>query len=361
MEKVKKTKMVAFVVFVGCVFIFVMFFWSQEFAKEASEMSLERVGESVRRVPSKNSEKVSTSVAVAEFNGALDDRSSHRVQKTSVLTLRQKLDNEKLLSEEYSRSLYGEVITLSDALLLKRLLDAGVEVPEDLAHKMKLGVLTKQEQDEISILVFSSRSEEEAFLDDAKDSKQIIAAAKERQKETGKYYGNKVLEHPIAYRNAKFGEIAEVLNEGAVLPDDALTMMVMQKNLELAKELTNNGYELDVDYVNPRNGMTAIESFLDTFVIFPDGDGAQSAINTVNTLLELGVPSQIDNGTRDALDILLAGALNQESRDGAIIIAQVGEILLQRDFKLTRSHKELLAQNEEKYGDIFSNFLALSR
>jgi len=269
------------------------------------------------------------------------EKSSHHAN-TNLMSIDDKIDNEELMGRKKVLSDNdGKEVIFSDAFLLDRLLAAGVDVPEDLAERMKTGRLTKEDENDISILVFSIRTEEEAMFDNATDFSDLRMEAKKMEEATGEFYGSRMLEHSLAYKNATYDDLAEIFEEGGELPDNALTLMVYQDNLELAKELKEVGYSIGENHVNPYNGMTAIEEYANGLAIFPGGDGLDGSVRRLSDLIALGVPRQLDDGTRDAIDILLQGAVHQ-SREDAEILLRSSQFLLKNGFDITRSHIELM-------------------
>lgn len=273
---------------------------------------------------------------------------SYHEEKVANTPLSSKLIKEAYLNKMASAN--NEV--LSPKGMYEELVRRGVKVDEELAVRMKNNVATPDDWREVSILISAIMSEEESFkveLSQYNNFNDLKRVCEERSKSTGIYYGNELLKHENAYVGASVNDIAEILNNGASLPEDAVLLMARSNNLTLALDLQKKGYAVDVSYIDKYKNQNILEAYVENYSIYDDG----KALETIDHLLQLGVALKVDDGTRDPLDYVLTNITpdNAESR------FSVAKKLLDAGLTLEDSHNELLNELKISNPEIYKKFV----
>lgn len=225
-----------------------------------------------------------------------------------------KLSIDAKKSKEIELSALG-VQVFSQKDLYDALIRNHANVDADMAIRMKNNNMTDYDWGMIEVFAAALLPANENFkieLTQYKNFEEIKRAFKRREQETGYFDGAGLLGEPNAYVGASFDEIKEIVDSGVRLPDDALVNMVYADNINLAEELIASGYSIRTDYLNKSKAMSAVEVLAEQYAINPYGKSAAQQFEKTRKLLALGVPMNINDGTRGVLDIVLEGAYNYD-------------------------------------------------
>jgi hypothetical protein len=252
----------------------------------------------------------------------------------------------------------ADLTLMSDNLVYEFLIKKGAKIDSDMAKRMQAEAMTSQDREMVNIYFAQLFSEEENFkveVEQYNNFDDMNDAFDKRTKASGVYYGNDLLKQPMAYRGIKFDDVKQLLDSGAVLPDDVMQHMIYSNNVDLAIALKNAGYNINVNYIDKYQSMNTIELQAERFVINPDLASAEEQINTIKKLVDIGVSVKVDDGTRDALDIVLGGVSNQ-GIDQAKILLSLAKSLHELGIPLEQSHFQLLANIRNKFPDLYSQY-----
>ncbi len=259
----------------------------------------------------------------------------------------------KLANEKQEKILPRE---LYDALIRR-----GAVVDKDMALRMQTNSMTASDWSKIDIYAAELLSEEDNFhieLWKYKNFDEISSAFEQRKIKTGVFYGTDLLNEPNAYRGAKFGKIKEIIDSGAMLPEDFIKKAVNAGNIDLAIQLKAAGYNVNADFIDKHKLMNAIELQVENYALNPYGFTYEDGLNDIQKLIDLGVPLKVGDGTRDALDLALYGAYNQEGEE-AVKLIMLAKKLHDLGLPIEPSHEELIAQiknNRPYLSDQFADF-----
>jgi hypothetical protein len=96
--------------------------------------------------------------------------------------------------------------------------------------------------------------------------------------------------------------------------------------------------------------LTQIETLVELYSIVPYD--SQKLVDDVKKLIDIGVPLKVNDGTRDALDIVLNGILVHDEKTSEQLM-NVAIELNNLGVVAEASHQELLERLKQKYPDIY--------
>jgi hypothetical protein len=249
---------------------------------------------------------------------------------------------------------------LTENNLYLNLKDKGVNIESDMADRMRRGQMTEKDFEWLQVQIANDLSEEENFsieMSGVESFKKLKSAYDERSKNTGLYYGNEILNAPVSFRDASSIEIIEVLKSGSVLPRDALLNMIANNRLDLAVELTIAGFPLDANYYDDTTTLGLMEIQVQALSWDPQKTPVDQQLKYIDILKDLGVPLKEQDGTRDALDRALEYSLTTTDADNAERLIILAKKLNSVGIPVEASHKELLANLQIKYPDLYQKYL----
>lgn len=259
---------------------------------------------------------------------------------------------------ELNRLAAKEIAIYSDEKLFDILTKRGAKIDAEMAARMKSESMTAKDREVVNILIAELFSEEENFKIELKQYNgfnELKEAADRRSEKTGLFYGEDLLSEPMIYKNATFHDIKNLLDSGADLPENAIEFMIYAGNIDVAVELKNAGYNLNTNYVDKLRSMNAIETQASKYAANPYATSAEEQINTFKKLLDLGVDLKVNDGTRDALDIVL-GAVNHQYSDQAEKLLIVAKNFHELGIPLEKSHFQLLEEIKSKHPDLHKKY-----
>lgn len=260
---------------------------------------------------------------------------------------------EKMAKElELNKYAMNQEALISAKTIYEKLIERGAVIDRELEGRMMKDGVTADDWREITILISDFLSVDESFnveLSQYSNFQELKRAFDERRKSTGRYYGNELLAQESAYKDATVADILGVLNTGAVLPEDAALLMMRSNNLALISDLQKAGHAVDVNYMDKYQSQNLLEAYVASYSIYDDG----RAIETIDQILQLGVPVIVNDGTRDPLDYVLANVTpsNAASR------FSVAKKLMSSGLVLGASHNELLDQLKINNPDLYKEFI----
>lgn len=266
--------------------------------------------------------------------------------------IQKKLNMESLLNARAAKNINA----YSDEKRYQLLIEKGFDLPTDLLERVRAGNTAYEDEKLIQLLLAADATEEENFWMEMKDQKSfhdLKALVEQMQNNNGHFYGDDLLKEGITYKDATADDIVSVLNTGAQLPDDVLQKIVAMDNVDLAVELYKDGVALNTGYVDPLSTMTPIEFLVELYSIAPHD--YQKLINDVKKLMAIGAPLNVNDDTRDTLDILLSRAIAHNERMSEEIVKAAVE-LNALGVPLGESHKELLTDLSRKHPNIFNTY-----
>lgn len=250
-----------------------------------------------------------------------------------------KVAKEKKLNIEASRN----INVFSEESRYLMLVSKKLDLPSELLQRVRAGSTTYEDEKLIQLLISSTLTEEENFdleIKQLESFKALKAATDKRGILTGLFYGNAILNEGITYRDAAVEDIEEIIKSGAELPGNVLQKIIAMDNIDLAVDLHKKGFSLNVGHVDELTSITPIEMIADLYVIHPY-DSPKAVADKINKLIGIGVPIKINDGTRDPLDFVLAGALTKNG-EGAENLIQLAIELNKMGLQLDVSHREIL-------------------
>lgn len=261
--------------------------------------------------------------------------------------------SKKLAKElELNRRAAEQSVMFSSRNVYEKLLQRGARVDKDLADRMMAGSVTVDDWRVIGILISETLTAEEGFkieLSQYSSFQELKRVCDERQRLTGSFCGDDLLQQEAAYKDATADDILEVLKAGAALPENAALLMMRANKLGLISDLQREGYAINVNYVDPYRGQNLLEAYIESYSIYDDG----KAIETIDQLLQLGVPLSVDDGTRDPLDYVLANITPENS----VSRFSVAKKLINSGASFGESHNELLLHLKETHPELLSQFI----
>ncbi len=246
----------------------------------------------------------------------------------------------------------------SDKKLYEMLVKRGAKIDADMAERMLNNEMTAHDWEMANIYVAELFSEEENFKIEVKQYTgftELKNVFDKRSKNTGLFYGTDLLSEPMAYKDANIKDVAKLLNSGASLPDNLMEHLVFADNIQLAVELKSAGYNANINYVDKLRSMNAIEMLANNYAINPYVAPLEKQISNMQKLLDLGVTLKINDGTRDALDIVLGGVTNQYP-DQADALMGLAKNLHYLGIPLEQSHYQILEEIKNKYPDLYNQY-----
>lgn len=244
----------------------------------------------------------------------------------------------------------------SDKKSYEILMQKGAKIDPLMAERMQTEKMTAEDREIVNILISELFSEEQNFKVELKQYNgfdELKNAFDKRSKVTGLFYGTDLLKEPMAYKGAKFEDVKKLLDSGASLPDNAIDHMIFAGNIDLAVELKKSGYNVGVNYNDKFRSMNPIEMQAESFAINPYTASLEEQTSTIKQLLDLGASLKVDDGTRDALDIVLGG-VNNQNPDQAKVLLGLAKNLHELGIPLEQSHFQLLDEINHKYPDLYN-------
>lgn len=274
--------------------------------------------------------------------------------KASITSaFKEKVEMESFLNSEAAK----RIAVYSHEKRYSLLLGKKFDLPEDLLLRVKKGEATYEDEKLIQLLLAASATDEENFWLEMKDQKSFHDLKKivdMRYKNTGTFYGNELLKEGVTYRDASVDEIVSILDDGAQLPENALFQMVAMKNVDLAVDLHKKGIALNADYVDPLSTQSSIEYLIELYSISPYE--SVKLIDDVKKLIEIGVPLNMKDGTRDVLDIMLERAVIHDENMSEQILNSAVELNNVGIF-LENSHLELLDNLRYTHPNLYEKYV----
>lgn len=220
--------------------------------------------------------------------------------------------------------------------------------------------MTADDWNVVSIYAAQLLSEEANFLIELsqyRNFSELKKAFDQRSRISGQFYGNELLSQPMAYREITVEDIVDILESGASLPSSAIKYIIHENNIDIAVQLKNAGYGVDVTYMDEYRSMTAVEIMAEKIAINPSFSYVDEHIDSFEKLLSLGFPVKIEDGTRDALDYVLAAAYGREF-DEAKKLLLLANYLNEKGIYLEESHIELVERIRLKHPLLYEEYLA---
>jgi hypothetical protein len=296
-------------------------------------------------------------VDLAEFNGT-EKAGDVLEQAKKYYGVSKSIEAKAAREKELNKAAAESLEIFSDKKSYDMLMKKGAQIDADMARRMQTETMTASDREIVNILISELFSEEENFKVELKQYNSfndLKNAFDKRSKVTGLFYGTDLLNEPMAYKDVKLEDIKKLLNSGASLPDNVLDHMIFTGNVDLAMELKSAGYNINANYIDEFRSMNAVEMQVESYATNPYAATAEEQVNTVKKLIDLGVSLKVDDGTRDALDIVLAGVNNQNA-DQANTLLSLAKNLHDLGIPVEQSHYQLLEQIKNKYPDLYSQY-----
>lgn len=274
----------------------------------------------------------------------------NKVESLSTLEAKYVKEHEFNVVEASGRKL------LSGKLIYEMLIQRGVKIDESIKDRLKSESMTLEDIEMIDSDAAQFFTEEENFKMELKQYKnfgELKNVFEKRSHTTGVFYGTEMLNEPMAYRNMKFEDVKSLLDSGAVLPENVMEYLVYADNTDLVVDLKNAGYNIKTDYMEKLQSANAIELLVDGYAINPYTASANDQISKIKNLVNVGAPLKVDDGTRDALDRVLEGVVNQNSEQAQKLL-ELAKNLHELGLPLEQSHFQLLEKISHKYPDLYN-------
>lgn len=237
------------------------------------------------------------------------------------LTYEEKLGMEKKLNvlavEKY------DLKEMSGAALYHALLEKGAVLDDDIKQRILNEKFTEKDWEYILSYMAQLSTEEENFKIEMASSSNFSELKKRveaRAEKTGLFYGDMMLGQSGMYKDAAVADVLALLREGAILPDNAMEYMVNQDNIDLAVALNKEGININTDYIDEFRSMNLFEMHADKLAINPFSASIDHKLQELDKLSSLGVPIKLNDGTRDALDIVLFAAVKHDKAEAAKLL-----------------------------------------
>lgn len=261
--------------------------------------------------------------------------------------------SKKLAKElELNERAAAQGVIFSSRNVYEKLMQRGARIDKDLADRMMADTVTVEDWRVIGILISETLTAEESFkveLSQYSSFQELKRVCDDRQRLTGSFCGDELLQQEVTYKDATANDILDVLKAGAVLPENAALLMMRANKLGMISDLQREGYAINVNYVDPYRGQNLLEAYIESYSIYDDG----KAIETIDQLLQLGVPLSVNDGTRDPLDYVLANITPENSASRF----SVAKKLINSGASFGASHSELLLHLKETHPELLSQFI----
>lgn len=247
---------------------------------------------------------------------------------------------------------------LTGRRIYDKFVEKGAILDAQLADRILNETLTLEDWTILNMYLAELFPEEENFraeLSQYSNFHELKNAFDGRSKKTGLFYGSELLAQQGAYKDATLDDIEKLIDAGATLPDDAIYKMMVSDNIDLAIKLKNAGYNIKVDYIENFSSMNTIELQAESYAINPYKATAEEQINNIKKLIELGVPLEVRDGTRNALDFVLEGVYNNDPDQARKLLAlAVG--LIDEGISVQQSHFQLMEKIKQKHAGLYDEY-----
>lgn len=283
---------------------------------------------------------------------------SNKLNEATNLSLEEKIAIEKRLNQQALEK--NPLTPMSGKVIYEKLLGFGVDLDPAFSERLLSDSMTADDWNVVSIYAAQLLSEEANFLIELsqyRNFSELKKAFDQRSRISGQFYGNELLSQPMAYREITVEDIVDILESGASLPSSAIKYIIHANNIDIAVQLKNAGYGVDVTYMDEYRSMTAVEIMAERVAINPSFSSVDEHIDNFEKLLSLGFPVKIEDGSRDALDYVLAAVYGREF-DEAKNLLLMANYLNEKGIYLEKSHMELVERIRLKYPHLYEEYLA---